>query len=265
MPFSAAAPRSLLPSAPAAYLGLAPSERSSGATGLLPWRHCVSVGPADGSHLAAASASAKELPAVLSSGLVKGVFPFEGLGFIGGQSGAGKSAIMVELTICFARQIPFFDKKVRERVGSAIIAAEGAGGIQNRITAAKIKYNIEDTLPIRCIPFSGNLCAGADLQQVAATLRKTNEDFLSVHGVRLGAVFVDTLTAACLIDDENDAAKATQAMNILKWLGKEASALVLPLHHYGKAATTGLRGSSAYRGGADVVLSVLCDRDEINR
>lgn len=37
----------------------------------------------------------------------------------------------------------------------------------------------------------------------------------------------------------------------------------MPVHHYGKTEETGLRGSSAYRGGADVVLSVLANRNQV--
>jgi hypothetical protein len=38
---------------------------------------------------------------------------------------------------------------------------------------------------------------------------------------------------------------------------------MIPIHHYGKAPTTGLRGASGWKAGCDAVLSVLADRDEI--
>src|SRR5208337_5237287 len=36
-----------------------------------------------------------------------------------------------------------------------------------------------------------------------------------------------------------------------------------PVHHYGKSDAAGLRGGSLWRGGADVVLSVIADRNEL--
>jgi hypothetical protein len=38
--------------------------------------------------------------------------------------------------------------------------------------------------------------------------------------------------------------------------------LVIPIHHYGKSSTAGLRGGSLWKGTADVVLSTTCDKDE---
>ena len=41
--------------------------------------------------------------------------------------------------------------------------------------------------------------------------------------------------------------------------------VVIPIHHFGKDAGTGLRGASAWRGAADVVISVTGDIDPLKR
>ena len=41
-------------------------------------------------------------------------------------------------------------------------------------------------------------------------------------------------------------------------------AIVVPIHHYGKNAAVGLRGASAWRASADIVLSVTADIDAIS-
>lgn len=68
--------------------------------------------------------------------LVKGLLPYEGIAFIGGQSGSGKTFIAVDLSVALASQTTFFGRAVKERVGVAFIAAEGGGQIGNRLRAS---------------------------------------------------------------------------------------------------------------------------------
>lgn len=100
------------------------------------------------------------------------------------------------------------------------------------------------------------------MAKTTSALQNLNQTMRAEHGVRLGAVFIDTVGAAFGLQDENSAAEVNAAMRAMRKLSEELKAAVVPVHHYGKATTTGLRGSSAFRGAADVVLSVLCERDE---
>jgi hypothetical protein len=59
--------------------------------------------------------------------LVRDTVPKDGICFIAGQSGAGKTFIAIELAICLAEELSFFGRKVRERIGSAFVLAEGGG------------------------------------------------------------------------------------------------------------------------------------------
>jgi hypothetical protein len=195
--------------------------------------------------------------------LVKRLIPAEGVCFIGGQSGAGKTFVAVHLATCLASGTPFLGFPLKERVGCVILAAEGAGGLKNRFDAAKKALDIDRGLPIAWIGVTENLLDPASLRQMTAALMAVDQAFKDEHGVRLGAIFVDTLAAAFGFEDENDAAKVNAALRCLRKVGSDINALVIPVHHYGKAASTGLRGSSAFKGGADVVISVLVERDEI--
>ena len=111
---------------------------------------------------------------------------------------------------------------------------------------------------------SNNLLEPAVVRQTIEDLKAIAQQMIDLHGVRLGAVVVDTIGAAFCLQDENDAAQVNAAIRVLRQIGEALGAVVIPVHHYGKAASTGLRGSSAYRGGADAVLSVLAERDEIS-
>ena len=72
-------------------------------------------------------------PIAPSEMLVKGLLPMEGIGIIGGQSGAGKTFVLISLAVCLGSGTPFFGRKVRERVGLAVLAAEGASTLALRV------------------------------------------------------------------------------------------------------------------------------------
>ncbi|MEJ0094838.1 MAG: AAA family ATPase [Methylocella sp.] len=195
--------------------------------------------------------------------LIKGLVPADGICFLAGQSGAGKTFIEVHMSVCLAAGKSFFGHNAKERCGSVILAAEGAGGLQSRIDVAKRAMEITEALPIAWRAVDENLLRPDVLAKTIASLEALNTRFRDEFGVRLGAIFVDTIGAAFGLEDENDAAKVNAAMRALRTIGSQVGAVVIPVHHYGKAASTGLRGSSAFRGAADAILSVLADRDEI--
>lgn len=193
--------------------------------------------------------------------LVKNMLPAEGVTILGGQSGAGKTFAAIALATSLATGEPFFGRRVVERVGTLILAAEGAGTIQGRITAARLDRTKENRLPIAWLGAVGNLANLDEVRALQPKIKAVDAAFRERFGVRLGVIVIDTLAAAFALSDENDAAQAQGALRHMRMLGDPIGALVLPIHHYGKSEDVGLRGSSAYRGGADAVLSVLAERN----
>ena len=51
---------------------------------------------------------------------------------------------------------------------------------------------------------------------------------------------------------------------MMRQIADSVGAVIVPVHHYGKDPNTGLRGASAWRAAADVVLSVTCDVDALS-
>lgn len=195
--------------------------------------------------------------------LIKALVPAGGICFLGGQSGAGKTFVEIHMAVCLSTGGDFLGRKNKERVGCAILAAEGAGGIQRRIDAAKQSQGIIAELPIAWRAISENLLDPIIVRQTIDGLKVLAGQFRDEFSVRLGVIFIDTIGAAFGLEDENNAAQVNAAMRVLRQIGHELDAVVIPVHHYGKAAVTGLRGSSAFRGAADAVLSVLAERDEL--
>ena len=99
------------------------------------------------------------------------------------------------------------------------------------------------------------------LQAFIRDLKAISEHFKTKFGVRLGLVFVDTVSASFDIKEEADNAEAARVCKAMRRFGDAIGALVVPIHHYGKNAGVGLRGASAWRANADFVLSVMADID----
>ncbi len=195
--------------------------------------------------------------------LVKKLIPKCGICFIGGQSGAGKTFVAVDLAVSLASGSSFFSYPTIERVGVVILAAEGAHTLASRIEVAKEQKAPAKLLPIAWLADVPNLTDTRHMRELVARLKAVDEQFQTTHGVRLGAVICDTLDACFAIEDENDNSKAAAVIRHLKELSDRLNVVVIPVHHYGKSAETGLRGASAWRAGSDVVLSVLADRDHV--
>lgn len=196
--------------------------------------------------------------------LVKSTLSRDGVTFIGGQSGAGKTFVAVDLSTALATGpgAEFFGRPVRERIGVAYLVAEGEGMIAARIEAARRHRGIAGTLPIvwRSV---GNLSDSRIMRETCQKLTTINALLLENFGVPLGAVFIDTVAASFSMKDENDNAEASRIVAALQQMGRTIGALILPVHHYGKSETTGLRGASAFRANADGLISVNATRNEI--
>jgi hypothetical protein len=193
--------------------------------------------------------------------LIDGVMPAEGLPFVGGQSSAGKTFISILMATCVASLKPFFGRTVNERVGTVIVAAEGKGMLRSRIDAAMHELGINEDLPIAWVKQVPDFNSPRGLQVFIDQLQAISEHFKIKFGVRLGLVFVDTVSASFDIKEEADNAEAARVCKTMRRIGEATGALVVPIHHYGKNAGVGLRGASAWRANADFVLSVMADID----
>jgi hypothetical protein len=66
--------------------------------------------------------------------LVKGLIPSDGLGVLYGKPGAGKTFLMLAMALSLGHGMPCFGRRAVQG-NVAIVAGEGARGLQNRIKA----------------------------------------------------------------------------------------------------------------------------------
>jgi RecA-family ATPase len=184
--------------------------------------------------------------------LVKRLIPFDGVCFVGGQSGAGKTFMAVHLAVCLDTMTDFFGFKVKERVASVFLVAEGDGGLQRRFAAAKKGLDLPLDHPLavawHAMGAEGNLSQAPFRARVILTLNQLKEQFQERFGVRLGAVLIDTFAPAFMMKDENSPADTLLAIQAMREISKAAGVVVMPVDHFGKSLEAGLRGTSAKRG-----------------
>ena len=202
-------------------------------------------------------------PFTFPPSLIKGLLPRNGIAFIGGQSGAGKTFVAIDMAAALATGQSFFGKRVKEKVGVVFIAGEGAETIQPRLTIARMARNVEGTLPISWTSIIPDFTKAEEVKAFISRLKQKSVWMQERYGVRLGAIVVDTLAAVFALQDENDNSEAAKVIRALKVIGEALDVLLIPIHHYGKGAETGLRGASAWRAGCDAVLSITAERNQL--
>ena len=205
-----------------------------------------------------------DAPAAAPQELIKKLLPAQGVAVTGGQSGAGKTFIVVHKAICLATMAPYFGHKIVERVGTAFVAAEGVALVPNRFAATLAKHNVKDRLPIAWIKQLPDFSSDAGIDMFVRQIEALDKQFRADFGVRLGHIPIDTIAACFAMKDEDDNAEATRICNILRRISDRTGALAAPVHHFGKNAESGLRGASAWKGSADVIEGVLADIDPLS-
>jgi len=199
--------------------------------------------------------------------LVEGLIPARGVGLMLGRSGAGKSFLAMRLVCCVASRVPFLGREVHLTGGTAMLLGEAADTFAERLEWALEGLRRSDGHNMRPdnTPILRASCglpkAVDDLRAIGADLRRKME----ARNVVPRLVVVDTLTSAFSFANENDASEAARVMKGLAALGEAMGCFVLVLAHPGKAGGREIRGSNAFTGQADVVLSVERDRAKGHR
>lgn len=201
------------------------------------------------------------------SELVRDLIPQTGVGFLAGQSGAGKTFLAIDLMHRIAMGSPFAGHLVDRKGASLYVAYEGSGTIKGRVVGFRNQHLENDTkdLPMYCVPNPPLLDGRNGFESLLAMGREAARTSERDFGLPLCAIFIDTVTASGAIaaDKENDPASWQRYINEMMGIATELGCVVILIHHYGKDAGAGLRGSSAARAAGDFTLAITCERNEI--
>jgi len=188
--------------------------------------------------------------------LVDGLLPMGGSGLLYGPAGIGKSFLVQDLALTVASTATHWHgRAIRpgyfELTGSVIyIAAEGAHGLKRRLRAWREATSYTGPLAIRFLDRAVQLRTLDDPRALVAAVEAVADpdDFPDL-------VVLDTLSRCMAGADENSAKDASTVVASLDYLRAELGCCTLALHHTGVAESRE-RGSTAFRGAVDALLSL---------
>ena len=175
--------------------------------------------------------------------VVKGLLRRASYAIIYGSPGAGKTFAMLDAAYHVAAGKDWMGRKVHQ--GCVVyLAYEGEGGLVDRAKALRQKYGTAD-VPLYIV--------GAAFNLKEKTGRAELGDLIAQLPAKPVLIVVDTFARAidAMGGDENSAHDAGAFNHAVAALIASTRAAVVVLHHPGKDAARGARGSSAIKGALD--------------
>ncbi|TKB49934.1 DNA primase [Ferrimonas sediminicola] len=188
--------------------------------------------------------------------LIKGQLPADSFGVVYGPSGHFKSFIALALA-CHVATGQDWNGHRTQRNKVIYVAGEGGTGVPRRIKAWESKSRKGVT--VSDLAVISQPVYLTEVGQLEALIDAAT-DFGGEQGV--GLIILDTLARCFAGADENKTADMNQFIAKCDELRRRTGATVLVVHHSGKDAEKGARGSSALRAAADFEFSVKRTEDD---
>lgn len=188
--------------------------------------------------------------------LVHGYFEEDALAVLYGAPGKGKSFIALDVSCCIATGTLFHGHDVKP--GAVFyIAGEGHNGLARRLRAwAQLnRTDMPELLFVSEAPT--DLSSATNAEKVAEAVQRLAD----ASGEAPVLIVIDTM-ARNFGGDENSATDVGQFIRNADALRRHWKATVLIVHHSGKDAEKGARGSSALKGAADAEYEVTRDNED---
>jgi hypothetical protein len=178
--------------------------------------------------------------------LIRGVLPRAGLAVVYGESGSGKSFLVLDMVAALSRGIEWNDRQTKQ-CKVTYVAAEGAGGFKKRLRAYAKRHDVS----IEVLPW---IIADAPLFLTAEEPAAVMAGMLTTG--QKDVVVIDVLAAVMPGGNENSGEDMGEVLKHCKLIHQHTGALVILIHHSGKDQTRGARGWSGLRAAADAEIEV---------
>ena len=196
-------------------------------------------------------------PVLSSRYLVKGWLDRAASSVVYGESNVGKTFFALDLAMHVAAGMSWHGARVptrKEDCGCVVyVAGEGGFGMHNRIEAMRrdnpsLTEQAEARQGFILLPTMLDLCGANDAEELVKVF-----DALSS---RPSLVIIDTLARTMGEGDENTARDMGAFIRSLDHLRAETGAHVMVIHHSGKDASKGARGSGSLRAAVDTEIQL---------
>ena len=179
--------------------------------------------------------------------LVDGLITDTGFTMMYGAPGTGKSFIAIDIALSVAHGIEWQGQEVKP--GPVLyIAGEGIGGFGKRWKAWENHHGVKDEPDLYLLPTAVNFREPEDIARLVATI----EDI----GQKFSLVIVDTVARAIAGAEENSSTDMGLFVAACDEIKALTGGALLAVHHAGKDANRGARGSTALLGAVDTSLMV---------
>jgi hypothetical protein len=172
--------------------------------------------------------------------------------------GAGKSALLTEISVHCAAQIDWRGHKAKEACGVVIFALERADLFKRRLVAYQQRDGLQG-LPIAIADAVIDLLNPACVETIVATVREAERNF----GRSVGLIGIDTYAKGIAANggDEDKARDQNRAAANLRSVHSRLgnNVHIALVGHTGKQEDRGARGSNAHVGDVDVMVQISGD------
>jgi len=179
--------------------------------------------------------------------LVDGVLEEDSVVALVGPPNCGKSFLALDWACSIATGLSWQGRAVAE--GPVVyLAGEGRPGLQRRLSAWQQQFGIISPNRMQISTKGADL---TDLESVKAIARSL-EKIAERNGEEPKLIVIDTVARHFGESDENSTRDMNKFIGLLDELRRIWSCAILLVHHSGKDAARGARGSTALRGAVDV-------------
>lgn len=191
------------------------------------------------------------------TGFVRGLLADGAMSVLYGESGTGKSFVVLDLAMHVALGWPWRGRET-EQGGVLYVAAEGGHGMKNRVVALRQHLAPPPGTPFGLVPCPVDLLdPKGDTRPLIDLAGKAAAHF----GRPLRLIVIDTLSRAIAGGDENSPQAMGAFVRNIDLIRQATGAHVLVVHHSGKDDARGARGHSLLRAAADTELKVTNNAD----
>ncbi|MGY6416946.1 helicase RepA family protein [Vibrio parahaemolyticus] len=184
--------------------------------------------------------------------LIKGIFSKQSFGVIYGKSGSRKSFITIDMSCAIASSSTWQNR--RTQAGAVVyVAAEGQAGMAKRVKA----WEIANERKVEHLYILGNSIM-MSIPSSRNDLINSIKEIEDKNKVKVELVVLDTL-ARNFDGDENSSDAMGKFIHGCDLVKEAINASILCVHHSGKDASKGGRGSSALNAACDFEFQVTHD------
>ncbi|CAK8736451.1 hypothetical protein SODG_000164 [Sodalis praecaptivus] len=184
--------------------------------------------------------------------LVEGLIP-EGSTNVYGASSSFKSYFVISLLCRIAMKNHRWGGRNLKGGAVLYVAAEGGGSVMGRVGAWADKYNNGQPVPLfYTLPLAVDLSVPTNIKAMITEIKRISQ----ATGEPVRIVAIDTLSQSMMQGEENNAGDMAKFIAGATKIYQETGASALIVHHSGKDARKGMRGSSAGFANVDAVIRV---------